>query len=77
MRLLGIQASSFSHAEGQLGLLDAEKHLRWRQALSAADHLRDKYGEATVSLGSGLKARFRERIHENPADLTSSKKDPE
>ena len=77
VRLLGIQASSFSHAEGQLGLLDAEKHQRWRQALSAADHLRDKYGEAAVSLGSGLKARFRERIHENPADLPSSKKDPE
>lgn len=77
VRLLGIQASSFSHAEGQLGLLDAEKHQRWRQALSAADQLRDKYGEAAVSLGSGLKARFRERIHENPADLPSSKKDPE
>jgi DNA polymerase-4 len=77
VRLLGIQASSFSHAEGQLDLLEADKHQRWRQALSAADGLRDKYGESAVSLGGGLKARFRERVHENPADLPTSKKDPQ
>jgi DNA polymerase IV len=69
VRLLGVHASSFEAAEGQLGLLDSGKHERWQQALSAADRLRDKYGEDAVSLATGLKGGFRERTHENPAAL--------
>ena len=69
IRLLGVHASSLAHGEGQLNLLDDERQSRWKRALSAADHLRDKYGESAVELGGGMKARFRERVHENPAGL--------
>ncbi|HET7748365.1 MAG TPA: DNA polymerase IV [Terriglobales bacterium] len=74
VRLLGVHASSFAHEEGQLDLLDGDKQRRWRQALSAADHLRDKYGESAVELGGGMSARFRERVHENPASLPGKSK---
>jgi len=68
VRLLGVHASSFEAAKGQLGL-DGGKHQRWERALSAADRLRDRYGEDAVSLATGLRGRFRERTHENPAGL--------
>ena len=76
VRLLGVHASSFAHEEGQLDLLEGDRQRRWRQALSAADHLRDKYGESAVELGGGMNARFRERVHENPASLPGKKKTP-
>jgi DNA polymerase-4 len=69
VRLLGVQASSLEDAEGQIGLLDSDKHERWNKALSAADRLRDKFGESAVSLASGMRGTFRERTHENPAAL--------
>jgi DNA polymerase-4 len=69
VRLLGVHASGFDNEEGQLDLLTDDAHERWRQALSAADRLRDKYGESAVSLASGMKGAFRERVHENPAGL--------
>ncbi len=74
VRLLGVQASGFEEGEGQLDLLDQDRHDRWAQALAAADRLRDKYGEDAVSLARGLKAGFRERTHENPAGLPGKKK---
>lgn len=74
IRLLGVHASSLAQAEGQLNLLDDERQNRWRRALSAADHLRDKYGESAVELGGGMKARFRERVQENPAGLPGKNK---
>jgi DNA polymerase-4 len=74
IRLLGVHASSFESADGQLGLLEEDRHERWKQALSAADRLRDKYGESAVSLASGLRGRFRERTHENPAGLPGKPK---
>lgn len=74
IRLLGVHASSLGQGEGQLSLLEDDKQRRWRQALSAADHLRDKYGESAVELGGALKARFRERVHENPAGLPGKEK---
>ena len=40
-----------------------------KQALSAADRLRDKYGESAVHIGSALKAKIRERTHDNPVGL--------
>ncbi len=69
MRLLGVQASSFEAQAGQRDLLEDGRRQRWQQALSAADRLRDKFGESSVSLASGLRGGFRERIHENPAAL--------
>ena len=69
IRLLGVHASGLEDGEGQLNLLEEDNTRRWRKALIAADHMRDKYGEDSVSLAAGLKGRFRERVHENPAGL--------
>lgn len=69
VRLLGVAAQSLECAPGQLNLLEGERNERWRRALEAADRLRDKYGESTVSLAAGMRGVFRERVHENPAGL--------
>ncbi|HEX6504163.1 MAG TPA: DNA polymerase IV [Terriglobales bacterium] len=69
VRLLGVQASTLEGQPSQIELLDHDRQQRWKQALSAADRLRDKYGESSVSLATGMKGRFRERTHENPAGL--------
>ncbi|HYL39556.1 MAG TPA: DNA polymerase IV [Bryobacteraceae bacterium] len=69
VRLLGVHASGFEGGEGQLNLLAEDKTNRWRKALTAVDQIRDKFGEDSVSLATGLKGRFRERVHENPAGL--------
>ncbi len=74
VRLLGVHVSSFETAEPQPGLLAEDQHERWEQALAAADRLRDKYGESAVSLASGMRGRFRERTHENPAGLPGKPK---
>lgn len=69
VRLLGVQTSSLEHGEGQLSLLESEKSRKWRNALTAADRLRDRFGEKSVSVASGLKGMYEERVHENPAGL--------
>ncbi len=69
VRLLGVQASGLESREGQLNLLKEDSTNRWRKALNAVDKIRDKFGEDSVSLATGLKGRFRERVHENPAGL--------
>jgi DNA polymerase IV len=69
VRLLGVHVSSFDEPAGQINLLESERQQRWKQALAAADRLRDKFGEASVGLAGGLKAAFREKTHENPAGL--------
>jgi DNA polymerase-4 len=69
IRLLGVHASSFDSEEGQLDLLNPDGQERWSKALAAADKLRDRFGEAAVSLASGMKGRYRERVHENPVGL--------
>lgn len=74
VRLLGVQASSFTAQAQQGDLLEGNRRERWKQALSVADRLRDKFGESSVSLASGMKAAFRERTHENPAGLPGKKK---
>jgi DNA polymerase IV len=74
VRLLGVQASGFgTHAE-QGNLLEDGRRERWQKVLSAADKLRDKFGESSVSLASGLKGGFRERTQENPAPLPGKAK---
>ncbi|HLH07620.1 MAG TPA: DNA polymerase IV [Terriglobales bacterium] len=77
VRLLGVHVSSMDENEGQLGLLDDEKHRKWKDALTTADRLRDKFGENAVSLASGMRARYRERTHENPASLPGKSKKTE
>jgi DNA polymerase-4 len=74
IRLLGVHASHFEEESEQLGLVGQGSHDKWNEALSAADRLREKYGENAVSLATGMKARFRERTHENPAALPGKKK---
>jgi DNA polymerase-4 len=69
VRLLGVQTSSLVHDEGQLSLLESEKTRKWRSALGAADRLRDRFGEKSISVASGLKGMYEERVHENPAGL--------
>ena len=77
VRLLGIHVSSFEVAAGQGDLLENGRRERWQQALSAADRLRDRFGEASVAMASGMRGAFRERAHENPAALPGKSKKPE
>jgi len=74
VRLLGVQASSFTQGAAQINLLEGTRQQRWKDALAAADRLRDKFGESSVSLASGLRGNFRERTHENPAGLPGKRK---
>jgi DNA polymerase-4 len=74
VRLLGVQASSFTSQPGQINLLEGNRQQRWKDALAAADKLRDKFGESSVALAAGMRGNFRERIHENPASLPGKSK---
>jgi DNA polymerase-4 len=74
VRLLGVQAAHFSTQAAQIDLLDNARQQRWKDALSAADKLRDRYGESSVGLAAGLRGSFRERTHENPVGLPGKKK---
>jgi len=69
VRLLGVQATSFGHDSAQLDFLEDHGREKWENVLSAADRLRDKFGETSITLGTGMKGGFRERTHENPAAL--------
>ena len=73
VRLLGVQASNFDAGSTQLDLLGPSQQQRWQKALAAADHLRDKFGEATIGLARGMKGGFRERTHESPVGLLGKK----
>ena len=74
VRLLGVQASHFDVRSRQADMIEDARRQRWQQALSAADHLRDKFGESSVTLATGLKGGFRERTHENPVGLPGKRK---
>ena len=76
VRLLGVQASSFSAESSQADLLSGQARDKWQQALSAVDRVREKFGESSVRLGTGMKGGFRERTHENPAALPGKSKPP-
>ena len=70
VRLLGVHAGSFTTANpDQMNLLEGGRQQRWKDALAAADRLRDRFGESSVKLAAGMKGTFRERTHENPAGL--------
>jgi hypothetical protein len=69
-----VQSSSFEAQAEQGNLLEDGRRERWQKALSAADKLRDKFGESSVSLASGLRGGFRERTQENPAAVPGKRK---
>ena len=73
IRLLGVYAGSLEAEQGQMNLLNESKTERWRKALTAMDQIRDRYGEKSVSIATGLKGRVRERVHENPVGLPGKK----
>jgi DNA polymerase-4 len=74
VRLLGVQASSLGETPEQGDLLGSQANDKWKQALSAVDRVRDKFGESSISLATGMKGGFRERTHENPAALPGKSK---
>lgn len=74
VRLAGVHAGSLVAGQGQLSLLDSERTDRWKKALTAADRLRDRFGESAVSLGTAMRGTYRERAHENPAGLPGKRK---
>ena len=75
VRLLGVHASSFTTAQpDQINLLEDSRQQRWKDALAAADRLRDRFGESSVKLAAGMRGTFRERTHENPASLPGKSK---
>ncbi|MBV9075389.1 MAG: DNA polymerase IV [Acidobacteria bacterium] len=74
VRLLGVHVSGFDAPSASMAF-DFEGSDRWKQALTAADRLRDKYGESAVHMGSALKANIRERTHENPTGIPGRVKD--
>src|SRR5207248_1104234 len=57
IRLLGVRTSNLETSVGQLDLMEAGPEQRWKQALDAADKLRDKFGDDAVGLASAMKAR--------------------
>ena len=67
VRLIGLQASGLDDREGQLELIEGDANERWKKALNAADALRDRFGDSSVSLAASMKGKFRERVHETPA----------
>ena len=74
VRLLGVQTSSFESLPEQISLLENGRQQRWKDALAAADRLRDKFGESSVKLAAGMRGTFHERTHENPAGLPGKNK---
>lgn len=74
VRLLGVQASAFGQQPEQGDLLRGPADDKWKQALSAVDRVRDKFGESSISLATGMKGGFRERTHENPAAVPGKSK---
>ncbi len=74
VRLLGVGVSGFDETEGQLALIDGDKNERARKALKAIDQIRDKFGEKSVKIASGLAGDHAERVHENPVGLPGKRK---
>ncbi len=69
IRLLGVHASGLQDSEGQMNLLEEPNTARLREAFRSVDHIRNRFGAASISLAKTLNAGIRERVHENPFDL--------
>lgn len=52
-----------------MSLMDEPEAERLRRAFRSVDHIRNRFGAASVSLAKGLHTGIRERVHENPFDL--------
>src|SRR5262249_4135858 len=57
VRLLGVHASGWADGDGQMDLLDEGRHEKWAQTMAAADRMRDRFGDAAISLGTSLRGR--------------------
>ncbi|HEX4750661.1 MAG TPA: DNA polymerase IV [Bryobacteraceae bacterium] len=77
IRLLGVYAGQLRHAEGQMNLLDEPHTARLRDAFRSVDHIRNRFGDSSISLAKSLNTRIRERVHENPFDLPGKGKKKE
>ncbi len=69
IRLLGVHAGNLQNVEGQMSLLEEATTARLRSAFRSVDHIRNRFGEASISLAKTLHSGIRERVHENPFDL--------
>jgi DNA polymerase IV len=69
VRLLGVHAGSLYHQEGQMNLLEEANTQRLRDTFRAVDHIRDRFGSASISLARTMHTDLRERVHDNPYDL--------
>ena len=77
VRLLGVHASGLQHSEGQMNLLEEANTARLRQAFRSVDHIRNRFGDASISLAKTLHSGIRERVHDNPFDLHGKTAPPE
>ncbi len=75
VRLLGVHAGSLQDSEGQMSLLEEPRTARLRDAFRSVDHIRNRFGAASISLAKTLGAGIRERVHENPYDLPGKNDD--
>ena len=73
IRLLGVHAGNLHPAEGQMNLLAEPEIARLRDAFRSVDHIRNRFGEASISLAKTLNAGIRERVHDNPFGLPGKK----
>jgi DNA polymerase IV len=64
IRLLGVSLSNFSHGEGQLDLLDAERREKLEKLTRAADGLRDRFGFGKIQFGGSLNSEDGHPDHE-------------
>jgi DNA polymerase IV len=69
IRLVGVHAGSLQGSEGQMNLLAEGQTQRLRQALQSVDHIRNRFGDRSISLAKTLRSGIREKVHDNPYDL--------
>jgi DNA polymerase-4 len=75
VRLVGVHAGSLSRNEGQMSLLQEADTAKLRNVFRAVDHIRDRFGSQSISLARTSGTDLRERVHENPFDLPSNRKE--
>ncbi|MBV9611836.1 MAG: DNA polymerase IV [Acidobacteriaceae bacterium] len=75
IRLLGVHAGSLQDTEGQMSLLEEPRTERLRKAFRSVDHIRDRFGDSSISLAKTLHTGIREKVHKNPFDLPGKSAD--
>jgi DNA polymerase-4 len=75
IRLVGVHAGSLSRNEGQLHLLQEAQTERLRNVFRAVDDIRDRFGSSSISSARTMETDLRERVHDNPYDLPSNRKE--